>query len=213
MIGLLVLGILACLLWAAWFLMRQLASHGTRWQLRVAPVLIFPIVMEVVQHYSGYTLASVWGPSIILSSAFFSYLLLMFLLWDSNRIVSIFGLVLPVAYLASNFVGWLLVAAMVLSNVSTEPVKQERISSTIFYRVVRYAGVWGGATPPYTYEIYENPRMLPLFWKEVTHQTVPCGNGSDVRNLEISVEPNGEIVDVSCMGQEKGRISIRISLH
>ena len=212
MIGILFLGIITCLLWFAWFLMRKLASHGTRWQLSIASVLVGLILIEAIQHYSGYTLASVWGPFIICSSACVSYILLMFLLWHSNRTASILGLALPTVFVAKDFVGWVVVAAMFLTNMSTEPIKEGRVLPRASYRVVRYPGIWGGATSPYTYEVYKNPRILPFVWKEVAHDNIPCGNGEDIRDLIISADPDGKTVDFSCTRKESGQIPIKIPI-
>jgi hypothetical protein len=196
--GIVLLAILVSLLFAAWYLMRKIASLGTRWRRVVAAILACPLGVAAIQLASGYRLAPPHGPLTVLVSACVSYVLLIFLFGSTNRNVMIAGLGVPLFLAGMSLVEFVVVLAMLLNNMFTKPIRQARISPTVSYRIMRYPSVWGGATLPYTYEIYKNPSWLPSVWKKVIQATVPCGDGNDIRNLKITPSRDGRDAEVSC---------------
>ncbi len=211
MIGLLLLGFLIVLLCSSWILMRKLVSLHTRWQLCVAVPSVCLILLVPVQSISGYSLASVWGPPIIVAIACFANVLLMFLLWHRNRDTFFAGLMVSLSFWIGSFASWLMVLATIL-DASKVPTAEGRISPVASYRIVQYPGIWGGAPTPYMYEIYKNPRELPFVWKEVVHDTIPCGHGADAADVLIGADANVHMVVVSCKKPEPGFISKQIPI-
>ena len=212
MIGLLFLGFLTILICSSWLLIRKIASLDTRWQIRIAALPVCLLLLVPVQIFSGYSLASPWGPLVIDIAACGAYVILMFLIWHKSRIASVVGLAVPFVFLVPNFLGWLIVLAMTLTNASTVPNAEGRISPVASYRIVQYPGIWGGATTPYALEIYKNPRGLPFVWKELSRDTIPCGHGSDANGVLISAGANDYTVVVSCRMPEPGFIANQISI-
>jgi hypothetical protein len=212
MIGLLLLGFLIVLVCSSWLLMRKIASLRARWQFCVAAPSVCLILLVPVQFISGYSLASVWGPLIVIAVACFANVLLMFLLWHRSRDAFVVGLMISLSFWAGSFIGCLVLLAGLVGNSSTILAAEGRISPIASYRVVQYPGIWGGATQTYTYEIYENPRWLPLVWKKVIHDTVPCGKGFDAGGFLIGAGANDHMVVISCKGPEPGFSSNQIPI-
>jgi len=200
MIGILLLGFLISAIFAGWLLIRWVASLATRRQQYIAAVLVGIILLPLTQFCSGYSLASPWGTLILLAVASAGYFLLTFLLWHKDRTLFTVALLLPAAIVALNFVGWMVVLGMEVGNASAPPTEQGRISPISTYRIVQYPGIWGGSTPPYTYEIYKNPRWLPFIWKQVDRNSVPCGPGDGhfVKGFLIKAGANDRSVVISC---------------
>ena len=211
MIDLLLLGFLIVLLCSSWILTRKLASLHTRWQFCVAVLSVCLILLVPVQSVTGYSLASVWGPLINVAIACFANVPLMFLLWHRNRYIFFAGLMVLLSFWIGSSIGWLVVPETIL-NASTVPTSEGRISPIASYRIVHNPGFWGGATTPYTYEIYKNPRGLPFVWKEAVHDTIPCGHEFEAVDVLIRAGANDHIVVVSCRKPEPSFSSKQIPI-
>jgi len=212
MIGLLLLGFLFVLTCSSWILMRKVALIDTRWQVLVATPLVCVVLLVPIQGFSAYSLASTTGLQIVVAAACAAFTALTFLLWQKRRTSSFMILLVPVLFVIPNFVVGLVVLATPLSNVSTAPIAEGRITPIASYRVVQYSPLLGFGTPTYTYEIYKNPGGLPFVWKEIANGTDPCGKGLDAKGLLIEVGPNDNVVVVSCRKPEPGFISKQIPI-
>jgi hypothetical protein len=149
---------------------------------------------------------------VIVVAACFANVLLMFMLWHKNHNGFFVGLAFSLAFWAGNSLTLLIVMPTILINAQVAPAAERRISPIASYRIVQYPGFFGGATQPYRYEIYENPRRLPFAWKKVADGTVPCGNGFDANNVLIGTAANDHSVVVSCKRPDSGFSTIQIPI-
>lgn len=178
----------------------------SRWKLGIVVVLICLLLLEVIQHFFGYTLATVWGPLIVFTLACAAYVLLAILLWRKSRILSSIALILPIIPMLPFIlhpIQSVVVAGMVVTNLVTDPVRQERISPTLSFRVFRYPGIWETAKPTYTYEVYGNPTELPFVWKQLKTDSDPCGQGMDADALTIVPGITEYAFTVSCESRHR----------
>lgn len=212
MISLLLLGFLIVLLVSAWISMRKVASLHIRWQVLTAIPLVCLVSLVPIQAFSGYSPASATVLQVVVAAACVAWFPLIFLLWQMRRTKFFVGLLVPVLFLIPNFVVALAALSTTLINMATLPAAEGRISPIASYRVVQYPLLLGFATPPYTYEIYENPSRLPFIWKKVAEGTVPCGKGFDAKGVLIAADANDHMVVLSCSKPEPGFSPIQIPI-
>ncbi len=212
MIGLLVLAFFIILVCSSWLLIQKIASLNARWQYCIAVPLIGFVILVPLQLYSGYSLASAWGPAVIPIAACFATVALMVMVWHKNRKAFYVSLAVLLSFAVGSCLSWSLLLLDFLFHASAAHAPEERISPIASYQIVQDLGIWGGAPPTYSYEIYENPRGLPFVQKKVAVGPVPCGNSSDADSLLIEPEANDQIVLVSCRKPKPGFSPIQIPL-
>jgi len=170
MAALILLVVVAAFLWASWVLMRNVAKLPTRWQWSIAAALVFLILLEVMQLFSGYALAIPGAPFFTVVFAVIAYVLAMFFLWQKLPLAGIIGLALPLVFIRR---GLLVVLLLIVATGGFLPSGWGRISPTLSYQIVESRGMIGRGTV-LQYRLYRNPRWFPLIQKRVRVGLMLC---------------------------------------
>ena len=170
MAALILLVVVAAFLWAGWVLMRNVAKLPSRWQWSIAAALVFLILLELIQLFTGYALAFPGAPLFTTVFAAIAYVLAVLLLWQKLPLAGIIGLALPLLFIRRGlFVLLILIGVMG----GFLPSRWGRISPTLSYQIVESRGLIGSGKV-LQYRLYGNPRWFPLIQKRVRVGLMVC---------------------------------------
>jgi hypothetical protein len=200
-------------------------QRGAGKQVVISGALILLMVPEILQHLTGYTLAVPFGAELIftiaLAAALTAYVLMMLFVWRRSRLAGGVGfalLAIPVVYFGWHLLDFFMLGLLYLPRDAIDPAVSGRLSPDATFRVFYDPGFGdaGVPPPPYTLEIYRNPRWLPFLRKEVRKEPLRCGeNGAnaDPKSLWIHAGSNDRVIIVECRNATAGTAPKQIVLQ
>jgi len=204
------IGCAVCAICGGWLLMRGAASLPGRWRQRIAWSLVILALLFPVQMVSGYTLTPTYSSFVLGGISFGAVFLALFLYWHStkgplNRGHRMVAGALILSSLLCTIVGtpfFLLAMSLSLGLHGVEPLFEGRISPTRRYKIVLGHSLMG-ATPYYSYVVYENPPGLPFVQRAVASGPAECPydeRDQIAGEVSIAISPGSApgVLNLSC---------------
>jgi hypothetical protein len=166
MAAVILLLVVAAFLWAGWVLMRNVAKLPERWQWCSAAILVFLIVLETIQWFTGYALAVPMAPLLTVLFGIIAYVLLTFFVWHKRPMAGVIGFSFPLFFIFRPGRGFFILLIVILSVGGFVPEHWGWISPTISYDEVESRGLIGSGTLMH-YKIYRSPGWFPLIASEL----------------------------------------------
>lgn len=186
----------------------------------IGAVLILLMVPEIGQHLTGYTLAVPFGAMLVfavaLAAALTAYILMILFVWRRSRLAGGVGfglLAIPVGYLLWHLMDFFMLGVLLFTRETTTPAASGRLTPTATYRVVQY-GL--SESPPYTLEVYRNPRRFPFLRKRIYIESLSCGEkvlNADPKSLWIHASSDERMMIVECRNPAAGAAPEQIVLQ